>query len=102
MADSCVPPAPAMPNSESTPSSPGLGLGTTDHVVPLNCSVRVVMVPLPGWLWPTTQTSVADRAVIANSELPAPPPGLGVLISDQVLPSQCSTYGTWTPLPSVS
>jgi len=46
---------------------PGAGAGTTDQVRPLNCSVRVVMVPLPFWLWPTAQTSLADRAVMANN-----------------------------------
>jgi len=56
---------------------PGAGAGITDQVRPLNCSVRVVIVPLPLWLWPTAQTSLADRAVMAKQPRTAATDDLG-------------------------
>jgi hypothetical protein len=93
-------PAPGPGDAEEriNAQQPGVGAGTSDHVLPLNCSVRVVMVPSPFCLWPTAQISLADTAAMPNSELPVfpwPTPALGVFTSDQVLPSQCSTDGTW-------
>src|SRR5215469_8677076 len=93
-ASSCCPPGLATPNSSSLPALPGSGLATTLQDVPLKCSVSVRTGPFLGlWVCPTAQMSLADSAVMPSRALPKAP-GSGVVVSDQVLPSQCSTYGT--------
>src|SRR5215469_10941642 len=49
------------------PVEPGSGVGTTDQVLPFQCSASVSKMPLaPSWS-PTTHTSSGDGAEAANS-----------------------------------
>src|SRR5947208_14104854 len=76
--------------SGASPSSPGSRLGVTDQACPLKCSVNVSSAPSDSPVCPATQTSAGDSAVTPASWLPSLP-ALGVLVSDQAVPFQCST-----------
>src|SRR6266702_4238344 len=76
---------------------PGLGLGTTLQLVPSQCSVSVrgAVDTLGSKCSPTAQASVGDVAVTPYSSLTSCPTlGLGVTL--QLVPSQCSmsVWGT--------
>src|SRR5712691_6409537 len=44
--------------------APGLGLDTTAHIDPFQCSMSGSVLPLPlGMYWPTAQTLLAEMAV---------------------------------------
>src|SRR4029077_1108074 len=71
------------------PSVPGLGLGTTDHVLPFQCSVRVWPgVNCPFEYSPATQTSLP--APVAPQRRLVLVPTLGLVTCDHALPFQCS------------
>src|SRR5213593_3831467 len=71
------------------PSVPGLGLGTTDHVLPFQCSVRVWLgVNCPLEYSPAAQTSLP--LPVAALRLLVSVPTLGLATCDHALPFQCS------------
>src|SRR5579872_3770441 len=67
---------------------PPLGLETTLHMLPFQCSMSV---PAPtAWSsWPTAQMLVAEIAATPSRALFCVP-GLGLLTTLHLLPSQCS------------
>src|SRR5579864_8899378 len=73
-----------------SPSVLTFGLGTTDHWVPFQCSIRVrspVAEPLVCWM-PTAHTSVEEMAETALRRLPEVP--FGLEMSVHLVPFQCS------------
>src|SRR5262249_41345593 len=85
----------SVPETAVTPFSslfcvPGLGLGTTLHVRPFQCSVRVCAGPNPATVkLPTAQTSLLETAATPSRMLSAPP-GLGLGTTLHLWPFQCS------------
>ena len=76
--------------AHDTPSrmlpGPGLGLGTTDHLVPFQDSMRVAGLPEPELVEPPTAVqAAADRHCTLASVL-CPDPGLGLGTWDQLVP----------------
>jgi hypothetical protein len=75
------------PSSWLSPVLPGLGLDTTDQVLPFHDSARVRSPPA---CEPTAMHELADGQDIPDSTLP-PAPWSGLDTTDQVLPSHDST-----------
>src|ERR1043166_576414 len=71
------------------PSAPGLGLGTTDHALPFQCSVSVWLgVNCPLEYSPAAQTSLPLPVTALRLLVSVPTLGLGTC--DHALPFQCS------------
>src|SRR5215475_13750750 len=64
------------------PFDPAFGLLTTFQEVPVQCSIRVLVVA-PTKYWPTAQTLRSDSAVTAVSRL-SPQPGFRLVICTQL------------------
>src|SRR6476646_9163095 len=96
---------PAMPTAQTslaataaTPSrtllAPGLGLATTAHAVPFQCSTSVRLA-LPEKYMPTAHTSLAATAVTPKSW--SDTLALALVTMDHAVPSQCSV-SVWKAL----
>src|SRR4029077_1570441 len=72
---------------------PGLGLGTTLHLVPSKCSINVA----PRATFPTAQTSLVASAEIPNIKAFKVDSSI---VAVQEVPSKCSNRGKalWKPL----
>jgi hypothetical protein len=75
-------------SSVSFGSGKGLGLGTTDQVVPSHISTRVTgpLGPLVTVVLPTATQKLVERQDTPLREL-APVPGLGLGTTDQLVPA---------------
>src|SRR5579884_3784105 len=72
---------------------PGLGLVTTLHFVPFQCSVNVCVTPAVLTWNPTAHTSLLETALTAYRVLSIVP-GLGLVTTLQPVPFQCSVTVT--------
>jgi hypothetical protein len=84
------------PPSLLTDDEDTLGLGTTVHDVPFHSSTRVRPVCCDGSCSPTAKHAEAVEHDTLLSELPTPD-GLGLAMTDHVLPFHRSTSVRWIP-----
>src|SRR5450759_3801434 len=85
----------------STLDLPGrLGLSTTLHCLPFQCSTSVLRKPLVSTENPTAQMLLAEMAVMLLSVLKLAR-GLGLATTFHVVPFQCSINVSWLKLLSV-
>ena len=85
----------------TTPGPLGVGLGTTDHVLPFHCSMSVpVGFPLPAVTAPPTAQQSEPLTQVASKRPPPSPSGNGSGTSVHVEPFQDSMSGLgndWPP-----
>src|SRR2546421_2130389 len=79
----------AVPPKSSLGCVPTLGLDTTLHFLPFQCSISVCWTPLALMKSPTAQTSLVETAVTPFRT----PACLGALTVRQLVPFQCSISG---------
>src|SRR5947209_8812479 len=81
------------------PFFPALGLATTLHCVPFQCSINVLLISLfLTMMYPTAHTSLDETAATPLRRLLLP--AVGLVIRLQRVPSQCSVSVRSTPLAS--